>query len=76
MYVTHKLMEHAAAIWDWVANKGAHVFVSGSAQKMPSDVQAAFEEVATRAGGLSREAAQQYVRRLEMQGRYHVEAWS
>ena len=75
VYVTHRLREHAEAVWDLISREGAHVYVSGSAQKMPSDVFAALEDVAERAGGLDRAAAQQYMRRMELHGRYHVEAW-
>ena len=75
MYVTHKLREHADAVWELVDRLGAEVYVCGSAQKMPADVAAAMEDVAVQAGGLSREAARQYVRQMELKGRYHVEAW-
>lgn len=50
--------------------------VAGSADKMPAAVASAFEEVAAQAGGLSREEAQAWLRRLEAAGRYQVEAWS
>ena len=75
MHVTHKLREHAAAVWELIDRLGAEVYVCGSAQKMPADVAAAMEDVAVQAGGLSREAARQYVRQMELKGRYHVEAW-
>ncbi len=52
------------------------MYVSGSAQKMPADVAAAFESVARLHGGLDEEAARQIVRQMELKGRYHVEAWS
>jgi sulfite reductase alpha subunit-like flavoprotein len=50
--------------------------VSGSAEKMPADVAAALAAAASEAGGLGAEAAAAWVRRLEAEGRYHVEAWS
>lgn len=75
VYVTHKLKEHGAAVWDLVS-KGAVVYVSGSAQKMPSDVAAVFRELAISRGEMSQEEAVQYVRQLTLTGRYHVEAWS
>lgn len=55
--------------------QGACVFVSGSADKMPQDVMAAFEDVVVNAG-LERQAAKQYLRDMELHGRYRVEAWS
>jgi len=75
VYVTHRLREHAQAVWGMIDRQGAHVYVSGSAQKMPSDVMAALEDVAVQAGGLDKAAAQQYMRRMELHGRYNVETW-
>lgn len=43
---------------------------------MPQDVMTAFEDAVMTAGSLSREQAQQYLRRMELGGRYFVEAWS
>ncbi|KAG2430599.1 hypothetical protein HXX76_010117 [Chlamydomonas incerta] len=54
----------------------AVVYVSGSAQKMPAGVAAAFADVAAAHGGLGKEAAAAWVRQLELKGRYFVEAWS
>jgi sulfite reductase alpha subunit-like flavoprotein len=58
------------------ARQGAAVFVCGSAQKMPQDVAAALEHVAMQEGGLSRAEAAAYLKQLEANGRYFVEAWS
>lgn len=55
--------------------QGAYVYVSGSANKMPLDVMAAFEDAIVSAG-LERQAAKQYLRDMELRGRYCVEAWS
>jgi sulfite reductase alpha subunit-like flavoprotein len=76
VYVTHKLREHGAAVWQLLHSGGGCVYVSGSAEKMPAGVVAALQDVAVAYGGLSPEAAAQYVRQLELTGRYHVEAWS
>ena len=59
-----------------LAEQGAWVYVSGSAEKMPAAVVTALEDVAVQHGALTREAAAKYVRQLELTGRYHVEAWS
>lgn len=76
VYVTHNIRLYGAELWQLITQQGAVVCVSGSAQKMPSDVAAAFEDVAQQHGGMSREQAAQYVRQMELQGRYLVEAWS
>jgi sulfite reductase alpha subunit-like flavoprotein len=75
-YVTHKLKQHGARVWRLLAEGGGAVYISGSAQKMPSDVAAALEAVAAAHGGLAPEAAAKWVRQLETSGRYFVEAWS
>lgn len=43
VYVTQRIREHGAALWALLAARGAVVYVSGSAQKMPAGVQAAFQ---------------------------------
>lgn len=76
MYVQQRIREHGALVWRLLSQQGAAVYVSGSAQKMPAGVAAAFEDVAAQHGGLSKEEAGRYVRQLELTGRYRVEAWS
>lgn len=76
VYVTHKLRQHGAHVWQLLSEQGAWVYVSGSAEKMPANVVSALEEVAMVHGGMSAEAAARYIRQLELTGRYHVEAWS
>ncbi len=75
-YVTHRLREHGAHLWRLLDTRGACVLVSGSAKKMPADVAAALRDVCQEHGGLGKEEAAAYVRRLELTGRYLVEAWS
>jgi sulfite reductase alpha subunit-like flavoprotein len=76
VYVTDKLREHGSQVWQLLSEEGAWVFVSGSAEKMPAGVAAALQDVAVQHGGLTAEAAEKFVRQLELSGRYHVEAWS
>jgi hypothetical protein len=76
VYVTHRLRQHAPLVWDLLSARGAWVYVSGSAEKMPADVAAALADVACQAGGMSAEEGAAYIRQLELKGRYHVEAWS
>jgi sulfite reductase alpha subunit-like flavoprotein len=45
-YVTHRLRENADLVWDLIERRGAHVLVSGSAARMPSDVADALADVA------------------------------
>lgn len=75
VYVQHRIRERAAEVWA-ALQAGAWVYVAGSADKMPAQVAEAFAEAVAAGGGLSGEEAAAYVRRLELTGRYQVEAWS
>ncbi|PIN21818.1 NADP-dependent flavoprotein reductase [Handroanthus impetiginosus] len=75
VYVQHKIREQSTKIWN-LLTQGAAVYVSGSANKMPSDVLSAFEEIISTKSGVSREEALRWIRTLERAGKYHVEAWS
>lgn len=75
VYVQHKMLEQSAKVWSLLA-QGAAVYVAGSANKMPSDVFAAFEEIITTETGATKEAAVRWLRTLEKAGKYNVEAWS
>lgn len=75
VYVQHKMREESFKIWN-LLTEGAAVYVAGSADKMPSDVLLAFEEIVSKEGGVPKEAAVKWLRALEKAGKYHVEAWS
>lgn len=75
VYVQHKMQEHSQRVWNLIL-EGASIYVAGSSTKMPSDVMSALEEIISKEAGVSRDAAVMQLRRLERDGRYHVEAWS
>ncbi|XP_050227357.1 NADPH-dependent diflavin oxidoreductase 1 isoform X2 [Mercurialis annua] len=75
VYVQHKIRKHSKRIWEFVL-EGASIYVAGSSTKMPSDVMSAFEEIISEEGGVSKETAATLLRKLEKDGKYHVEAWS
>ncbi|PHT50018.1 hypothetical protein CQW23_09765 [Capsicum baccatum] len=51
-------------------------FQQGSANKMPSDMLLAFEEIVSKEGEVPKEAVVRWLRALEKAGKYNVEAWS
>lgn len=75
VYVQHKMREQSQRVWNLLV-EGASIYVAGSSTKMPSDVMSALEEIISKEAGVSRETAVLQLRRLEKDGRYHVEAWS
>jgi len=76
VYVQHLILEDAAHIWKTVYQNKGYVFVSGSSNKMPLAVRQAVESALTGEGKLSEEEAQEYVKRMEMSGRWQEECWS
>ena len=75
VYVQQMLREHSQAVWD-IMQRGAHIYVSGSANKMPQQVGSALEDVIMEHAGVSRENAQQTLKGMDAAGQYVVEAWS
>ncbi len=75
VYVTHCIRRQAALVWA-LLQRGARVYVAGSADRMPADVAAAFRDVAAQQGGFGAAEAERFVRQLQLGGRYFVEAWS
>lgn len=68
VYVQQRIREQGRALWDWLQG-GAHLYVCG-AIAMGRDVHAALLEVARIHGSLGEEAAADWLRDLQQQGRY------
>ena len=60
IYVQHRMLEQARELWSWLQN-GACFYVCGDARHMAKDVHQALIEIAQTQGGLSPEAAAEYV---------------
>ena len=60
IYVQHRMLEQARELWSWLQN-GAYFYVCGDARHMAKDVHQALIEIAQKQGGLSPEAAADYV---------------
>jgi len=60
IYVQHRMIEAAKELWSWLQN-GAYFYVCGDARHMAKDVHQALIEIAQTQGGLSPEAAAEYV---------------
>jgi len=60
IYVQHRLMENAKELWAWLQN-GAYFYVCGDAKRMAKDVHQALIVIAQTEGGLSPEAAANYI---------------
>lgn len=75
-YVIHKMRLHEETIFSILGPRGGSLFVAGSAQRMPADVRKEIVAIVSRQGQFSLEEAERFVKGLEKDGRYKVEAWS
>ena len=60
IYVQHRMREQAKELWAWLQG-GACFYVCGDAHRMAKDVHQALIDIAREQGGLSAEAASDYV---------------
>jgi sulfite reductase (NADPH) flavoprotein alpha-component len=60
IYVQHRMLENAGELWAWLQN-GAYFYVCGDAKRMAKDVHQALIKIAQEQGGLSPDAAAEYV---------------
>ena len=69
LYVQHLMLQEGAELWKWL-DEGAYFYVCGDASRMAKDVDAALHQVAQEHGGLSEEAAIEFVKQLKKDKRY------
>jgi sulfite reductase (NADPH) flavoprotein alpha-component len=69
IYVQQRMLEQGAQLWAWL-QEGAHFYVCGDANRMAKDVDAALKQVVQVHGGLSPDAANEYVQQLAQEKRY------
>jgi sulfite reductase (NADPH) flavoprotein alpha-component len=74
IYVQHRLREAGREIWDWLSD-GAYLYLCGDAERMAPDVDAALKAIAEEHGGLSHEAAAEYMGDLRSQKRYRRDVY-
>jgi sulfite reductase (NADPH) flavoprotein alpha-component len=67
-YVQHRLGERANEVHDWL-ERGAHLYVCGSIA-MGKDVHAALRAIVAARRGIEADAAEDFLRELQQQGRY------
>ncbi len=69
VYVQQSMQERAPELYAWIEG-GAHVYVCGDATHMAPDVHAALVRIGIEQGGLSEEAAGEWLQQLAGGGRY------
>lgn len=73
-YVQHRMHEQSRDLFGWL-EQGAHVYVCGDEKAMARDVHEALIGIVEREGGRSREAAEDYVRKLAADRRYQRDVY-
>lgn len=74
VYVQNRMLQSAAELWQWLS-EGAHFYVCGDASRMAKDVDAALHQIAETAGGLSKEAAAEFIKKLKADKRYQRDVY-
>jgi sulfite reductase (NADPH) flavoprotein alpha-component len=73
-YVQHRMLERAGEIYGWL-EEGAHFYVCGDEKAMARDVHQTLIDIVEREGGLSHDAANEYVKRLASDQRYQRDTY-
>jgi len=74
IYVQHKMLEHGAEVYDWLAGGGSF-FVCGKKDPMSNDVEKALLSIIEKYGNKSPEGAKEYLEELEGEGRYEKDVY-
>lgn len=75
VYVQDKILEEKAAIWDWINNQKAIVYISGDAKRMAKDVQKTLREIAMEVGQLSEVDAREWISALRREKRLLLDVY-
>jgi sulfite reductase (NADPH) flavoprotein alpha-component len=74
VYVQHRIAGNGADLWAWLQD-GAHFYVCGDASRMAKDVDSALHGAIEIHGGLSKEAAADYVAGMKKDKRYQRDVY-
>ncbi|MCO8125013.1 sulfite reductase subunit alpha [Stieleria sp. TO1_6] len=74
IYVQNRMLEEGQELWNWL-QRGAHFYVCGDAARMAGDVDRALHQIASSVGGLSEEAAADYIKDLRKTNRYQRDVY-
>lgn len=75
-YVQHKLLEQGHFLWELLGTEKAHFFVAGNSKDMPTAVRDAVVQLISHHKPCTQDDAENYVKEMEMCGRYQTETWA
>ncbi|WP_159883232.1 assimilatory sulfite reductase (NADPH) flavoprotein subunit [Paenibacillus puerhi] len=74
VYVQHRMLEKSKELYQWL-QEGACVYICGDEKKMAHDVHGALQAILQQEGGLSAEAAADYLSRMQQEKRYQRDVY-
>ncbi|MEY4033387.1 MAG: hypothetical protein RL492_581 [Verrucomicrobiota bacterium] len=74
VYVQDRMRENAAELWQWL-QAGAYFYVCGDAKRMAKDVDATLHAIVAEQGGMTPEAAVDWVKQFKKDGRYQRDVY-
>ncbi|MCS7460533.1 assimilatory sulfite reductase (NADPH) flavoprotein subunit [Paenibacillus doosanensis] len=74
VYVQHRMLEKSKDVYQWL-QEGAVIYICGDEKKMAHDVHAALLTILEREGGLSPEAAKDYIANMQKEKRYQRDVY-
>jgi sulfite reductase (NADPH) flavoprotein alpha-component len=74
VYVQHKLKENAKEVFNWLED-GAYFYVCGDREKMWHDVNQTLLEIIQNEGGMTKDKAEDYIRKLKKEHRYQSDVY-
>lgn len=75
IYVTHRLAQQQALLYDLIHEKKGNFYLCGPGGNVPPQVRKCVINSIRDVGGHSQEYAEKYVDEMQINGRYNVEAW-
>lgn len=76
IYVTHLLEQNRDETWDLIGNKNGYVYVCGEARSMAKNVLQIFKDIIMEKLQTDEKGADAYLKKMEQDKRYKVDAWS
>ncbi|CAB3373587.1 Hypothetical predicted protein [Cloeon dipterum] len=76
VYVTHLMEQHKEDLWRILGKENGHLYVCGDARNMARDVHNLVVDLVAEGGGMNKDAANAYVKKMEAQKRYSADVWS
>ncbi|KAF9360965.1 NADPH-dependent diflavin oxidoreductase 1 [Mortierella sp. NVP85] len=76
VYVQHLIEQQAPLVWKVLDTQKGTILLSGSSNRMPTDVMRALHRVIASQGQMSIEEASEYLNKVEKEGRFQQECWA